>query len=159
MLRGGRGEGWSDSPRLVANITSPLGATNATALIFLLLLFLPSPSSPPSLSFALVGLLLACQSVSIPVRSFVSVGLSGGPSFFLSWLAAVTALLPPLCLLSSREPSCIQNICACLDAPLICRPCPPFVLCLFVLLCPIPPHCHDRLYFFFFFLSTTLNFS
>lgn len=148
MLGGGKGEGWPDSSRLVVNITSLLGATNATALIFL------NPHPPPSLSVALVGLILACQSVLIPIRPFVSVGFSGGLSSFLSWLAALTSLLPPSCLLSSHELSCIQNICACLDAPLICRPCPPSVLYLFVLLCPILSHCHDWLYFFYL---TTLN--
>ena len=99
--RGGGGEGWPDRPRLIANITCPLGATNATKLIFLPL-FLPYLALFPPPSVSLVQLLLACQSVSLPVRPFVLVGLSCGLSFSL--LSAVDAFLLLCFFLSPREP-------------------------------------------------------
>lgn len=101
--RGGGGvEGWPDRPRLIANITSPLGATNATKLIFLPPLPPLSRFTPPPPSVSLVQLLLACQSVSLPVRPFVSVGLSCGLSFSL--LSTVDAFLLLCFFLSPREP-------------------------------------------------------
>ena len=53
---------------------------------------------PPTPSVSLVQLLLACQSVSLPVRPFVSVGLSCGLSFSL--------LSPPSTLSSPFAFSC-----------------------------------------------------
>lgn len=51
MLGGREGrEGWADRPRLIANITSPPGATTAAMLIFLPLSHLYSFYSPVSLS-------------------------------------------------------------------------------------------------------------
>lgn len=123
-------EGWPDRPRLVANITSPLGATTATMLIFLP----PSSLYPP--------LCLTCTAFTR-----LSVCLAPCPAICVCWPLWWLVFFSPLrhhyfalpLLFVILWISCIQNIYACLDVSLICRPCPSSVLYLSVLLCPLPP--------------------
>lgn len=85
---GGREERWPDSRRLVANITSPLGATNATALIFLLLLSSHNPTTPLH-SQAFYPLVSPCCSLSSRLRPLASF-------FFISRMAATLVFCHPL---------------------------------------------------------------
>lgn len=106
MLGGERGEGWPDSPRLVANITLPLGATNATALIFLLL-FLPSPHLP-ALSFCRTCRPFTRLSVCLdPCPTICVCWPLRWPVFFSLLAGHRHCFASSPCLLSSREPSCI----------------------------------------------------
>lgn len=123
-------EGWPDRPRLVANITSPLGATTAATLIFLP----PSSLYPP--------LCLTCTAFTR-----LSVCLAPCPAICVCWPLWWLVFFSSLChhyfalplLFVILWTSCIQNIDACLDVSLICRPCLSSVLYLSVLLCPLPP--------------------
>lgn len=116
----GRGrEGWSDRPRLAANITAPLGATNTPH---------PPPPLPLYRPVCAVQLLLACHSVSLPVRPFVSVWCL----VFFSPLCH-RCFAPPLLFVIPLT-SCFQNTPACLDDARRC--CPGSVPCLLALSSP-----------------------
>lgn len=56
----------------------------------------PRPPQPLYRPVSAVQLLLACHSVSLPVRPFVSAGLSGAALSFSSPLCSIAALPPPL---------------------------------------------------------------
>lgn len=108
-------EGWPDSSRLVGNITSPLGATTATMLIFLP----PSSFYPPT---------------SYLYSFYLPVSLSCSLSGHLSLLAS----LVPCCFLSSLPSLLYSSLASCHPVSLFC---PEYIYaCLDVSLifCPLP---------------------
>ena len=129
---GGGGEGererWPDRPQTHTEHNVSAGSNNHRHAHL---------SFSPSVS--LVQLLLACQSVLLPVQPFASLGLSCGLPFSFPR----HHVPPPLLSVTPRTPF-IQSIYPCLPVSLICCPCPRSVLYLSALLsplslCPPPP--------------------